>query len=133
MRSSILSLAFLLFFALLAGPASGEDAEIPLAPSISPAELQARREAGTAPVVIDVRSAEEFAAGHIPGALHIPFAEVATRISEVAAPDGVALYCMVGPRARLGEQALLESGYTEVLHIEGGMQAWEASGLPIEE
>jgi rhodanese-related sulfurtransferase len=133
MRSSILSLAFLLFFVLLAGPASGEDAEIPLAPSISPVELQARREAGTAPVVIDVRSAEEFKAGHIPGALHIPFAEVATRISEVAAPEGVALYCMVGPRARLGEQALLESGYTKVLHIEGGMQAWEASGLPIDE
>jgi len=33
----------------------------------------------------------------------------------------------------LGEQALLESGYTKVLHIEGGMQAWEASGLPIDE
>lgn len=133
MRSSVPSLVLLLFFALLAGPACGEAAESPLAPSISPAELQARRDAGTAPVVIDVRSAEEYAAGHIPGALNIPFAEVAGRISEVDAPDGVALYCMVGPRARLGEQALVESGYTQVLHIEGGMEAWQASGLPVEE
>jgi phage shock protein E len=130
---SFTSLVLVLLVALVAGSASGEEAEVPLAPSISPAELQARRDAGNAPVVIDVRSAEEFAAGHIPGALNIPFAEVAGRISEVAAPDGVALYCMVGPRARLGEQALLESGYTKVLHIEGGMQAWEESGLPLEE
>ena len=102
------------------------------APIIEPADLQARLESDTAPTVIDVRSAEEYAAGHIPGALNIPFDQVAARISTVAAPHGVALYCMVGPRARKGEAALLASGYEQVLHLEGGLHAWMASGLPIE-
>ena len=104
----------------------------PSAPIIEPADLQARLESDTAPTVIDVRSAEEYAAGHIPGALNIPFDQVAERISTVAAPHGVALYCMIGPRARMGEVALLAAGYEQVLHLEGGLQAWQASGLPIE-
>ena len=99
--------------------------------SIAPSEIQARRAAGTAPVVIDVRTAEEYAAGHIPGAVNIPFDQVAARISEVDAPHGVALYCMVGPRARKGEAALLAAGNESVLHLEGGMAAWQAAGLPI--
>ncbi len=102
------------------------------AESIEPSQLQARLESGEAPVVIDVRTPEEYAAGHIPGAQNIPFDQVAERISEVDAPHGVALYCMVGPRARKGEAALLASGYETVLHIEGGLAGWEASGLPVE-
>jgi len=102
------------------------------APAIAPADLQARRDAGTAPVVIDVRTAEEYATGHIPGAVNIPYDQVAERISEVDAEHGVALYCMVGPRARKGEAALLESGYTSVFHIDGGLAAWQQSGLPVE-
>ena len=100
--------------------------------SIEPADLQARREAGTAPVVIDVRTAEEYETGHIPGAVNIPHDQIADRISEVDAEHGVALYCMVGPRARMGEAALLASGYTSVFHIEGGLAAWQQSGLPVE-
>ena len=104
----------------------------PQAPSIAPAELAARRAEGTAPVVIDVRTAEEYAAGHIPGALNIPFDRVVEQIADVDAPHGVALYCMVGPRARKGEAALLGAGYPSVLHIEGGLAAWQAAGLPVE-
>ena len=83
-------------------------------------------------VLIDTRDPDSFAAGHIPGARNIPFDQVAARITEVDAPHGVALYCMIGPRARKGEAALLASGYETVLHIEGGLAAWEASGLPVE-
>lgn len=102
------------------------------APNITPSELSERRASGDAPMVIDVRTAEEFATGHIPGALNIPFDRVAERISEVDAPNGVALYCMMGPRARKGEAALLDSGYVSVLHIDGGLAAWKAAGLPVE-
>jgi len=125
MRAFTLLLTVILF---IVSPALAD----PEAPSIAPTELAARRASGTAPVVIDVRTAEEFAAGHIPGAIHLPFDQVAERISEVDAPHGVALYCMVGPRARKGEAALLESGFRSVFHIEGGMAAWQAEGLPIE-
>jgi phage shock protein E len=102
------------------------------APSITPQDLHQRRQAGKAPLAIDVRTAEEFAAGHIPGAVHIPYEQVAERIGDVDAPDGVALYCKAGPRARKGEKALLEIGYGPVYHLEGGFSAWQASGLPVE-
>lgn len=128
----IRSVIAILGIALVASTALSKEPATTEAPSISPAELQARRESGTAPVVVDVRTAAEFESGHIPGAVNIPFDEVASRIREVDAPHGVAMYCMVGPRARKGESALLEAGYEkDVLHIEGGLAAWKAAGLPV--
>ncbi len=118
--------------AVVAAAALAEDRESTKAPSISPAELSARRESGAAPVVIDVRTPEEYAAGHIPGAVNLPFDQVARRIVEIDTPHGVALYCMVGPRARKGESALVAAGYEKVLHLEGGLAAWQAAGFPVE-
>ena len=118
--------------ALFATGAFAEEHQSNEAPSISAAALQARRESGDAPVVLDVRTPAEYASGHIPGAVNIPFDEVAQRIAEIDAPHGVALYCMVGPRARKGETALLAAGYEKVFHLEGGLAAWQAAGLPVE-
>lgn len=123
--------AFACSLVLLGLPSFAQSDPSPQAGSITPSEIQARRESGTAPVVIDVRTPEEYGAGHIPGAVNIPFDQVAERISEVETPHGVALYCMVGPRARKGEAALLAAGHESVLHLEGGMAAWQAAGLPI--
>lgn len=119
-------------FLCLVAPAFAQSEAPPEASSIAATELSARKASGNAPVVIDVRTAEEYAAGHIPGALNIPFDQVAKRISEIDAPHGVALYCMVGPRARKGEEALLGVGYTSVFHLEGGLAAWQEAGLPVE-
>jgi rhodanese-related sulfurtransferase len=129
--SGHLSIAIMLS-AMTATGAFADDPERYEAPSISPAELHARRESGDAPVVIDVRTPAEYAAGHIKGAVNIPFDEVAKRIEEIDAPGGVALYCMVGPRARKGEEALHAAGYEKVLHLEGGLAAWQAAALPVE-
>ncbi len=118
--------------ALFASAAVAEGSEPAEAPIISPAELHAQRESGAAPVVVDVRSPEEYASGHVPGAVNIPFDQVAQRIAEIEAPRGVALYCMVGPRARKAESALLAAGYASVFHLEGGLAAWQAAGLPVE-
>lgn len=115
-------------FALLVAPAAGEQT---LAPSISAIELSARREVGTAPIVIDVRTPEEFVRGHIPGAVNISWKEP-ERIAALDAPNGIALYCMVGPRARKGEAALLARGIEGVLHIEGGLAAWMSAALPVD-
>ena len=121
----------IVFIALMATAAFSEDSDSTQAPSIRPAELHAQREAGVAPVVIDVRTPEEYATGHIPEAVNIPFDQVAERINEVDAPHGVALYCMVGPRARKGEAALLAAGYEKTFHIEGGLAAWQEAGFPV--
>ena len=118
--------------ALVASVVFAEDPESTKVPSISAVELQARRQSEAAPVVIDVRTSEEYASGHIPGAVNIPFDQVAQRIAEIDAPHGVALYCMVGPRARKGESALLAAGYEKVFHLEGGLAAWQAAGFPID-
>lgn len=104
----------------------------PAAPSISPQELQARMAKGDAPLVVDVRTPEEFRAGHIPGAINVPHDQVAARASELASEHGVAMYCLKGPRARLGEQVLLGAGAKDVLHVEGGFSAWQEAGLPVE-
>ncbi len=118
--------------AIVATAAFAEDPEPGTAPSISAAALHARRQLGTAPIVIDVRTPEEYASGHIPGAVNVPFDQVAQRIAEVDGSHGVVLYCMVGPRARKGESALLAAGYEKVFHLEGGLAAWQATGLPVE-
>ena len=102
------------------------------APSISPEELHARMEKGDAPLVVDVRTPAEFRAGHNPGALNVPHEQVAARAAELRGEHGVAMYCMRGPRARLGEEALQQAGGKDVLHVEGGFSAWEAAGLPVE-
>ena len=132
MRTFPLGLAVLAFLAILAFSPFATAEAPDQAPSIAPSELSARRATDRAPIVIDVRTREEYASGHIPGALNIPFDQVAEKISEIDAPHGVALYCMIGPRARKGEAALLGAGYTSVLHIEGGLAAWKAAGLPVE-
>jgi len=113
---------------VLAAPALADD----LAPSIQPAELQARVESGDAPIIVDVRTPAEFETGHIPGAVNIPYTDLEARLTELDSDKQVALYCMQGPRARLGEQALLGAGREGVLHIEGGLAAWRAAGLPVE-
>jgi rhodanese-related sulfurtransferase len=102
------------------------------APSISPQELEARMAKGDAPRVVDVRTPEEFRAGHIPGAINVPHDQVAAHAKELASERGVAIYCVKGPRARLGEQALAAAGVGGVLHVEGGFAAWQAAGLPVE-
>ena len=118
--------------ALVAAAAFAQDPDSTKVTSISAVELQERRGSEAALVVIDVRTPDEYASGHIPGAVNIPFDQVAQRIAEIDAPHGVALYCMVGPRARKGESALLAAGYENIFHLEGGFAAWQAADLPVE-
>ena len=126
-RAAALATAIALW---LLGVATGAD---DLATSISPSELHAQQQKGTAPLIIDVRTAEEYSAGHVPDAVNIPHTDLAKRLGEVKSQNGVALYCMIGPRARLGEETLREAGVTKIYHLEGGFAAWRESGLPVEE
>jgi rhodanese-related sulfurtransferase len=118
--------------AMVATAAPGKDPDATKVTSISAVELHEQRVSGAAPVVIDVRTPDEYASGHIPGAVNIPFDQVTERIGEIEAPHGYALYCMVGPRARKGESALLAAGYEKIFHLEGGFSAWQAADLPVE-
>jgi len=102
--------------------------------SISDAELAARIEAGDAPLILDVRSREEYAAGHVPGAINIPHDELSTRQTELGAStsEEIVVYCHSGRRAAAAESTLEAAGYTRVLDLEGHWKGWSSSDLPTE-
>ena len=88
----------------------------------------------TSMVILDVRTPEEFAAGHIPGAINIPYTHLPVRLSEVAdaADKDIVLYCAVGVRAEQGAERLRENGFSKLLHLDGDMKAWQAQKRPLE-
>jgi rhodanese-related sulfurtransferase len=118
---------------VLAACARGEQGDAG-AKTIAPAALAARIAAGDAPVVLDVRTPEEFAGGHIPGAVNIPHDQLSTRMGELgASPDAeIVVHCQSGRRAGMAEDVLHEAGYTNVVDLDGHMQAWKDGGHPLE-
>lgn len=74
-------------------------------------------------VWIDVRTADEFNAGHINGAAHIPYEEIASRISEVTTDKHsvIHLYCRSGNRSGIAQQTLLTLGFSNAIN-EGGYE-----------
>jgi rhodanese-related sulfurtransferase len=85
-------------------------------------------------VVLDVRTAEEFAAGHVPGARNVSHEQLASRIDELAAARDkqVVLYCRSGRRTLLAEDVLRKAGFKRLGHLEGDYLAWEAGKRPVE-
>ncbi|MBL8849109.1 MAG: CoA-disulfide reductase, partial [Planctomycetaceae bacterium] len=75
------------------------------------------------PFLLDVRTPEEFAAGHIPGATNIPVDELRNRRSELPQGKRIAAYCQVGQRGYLATRMLLQSGY-DAVNIGGGYKMW---------
>jgi rhodanese-related sulfurtransferase len=82
-------------------------------------------------VALDVREDEEWAAGRIEGALHIPMGELAQRQAEIPSDRSVVAVCRSGSRSAAVTQALLHAGY-EVENLAGGMEAWHGAGLPLD-
>ena len=97
--------------------------------------LLAEIEAGTAPTILDVRSWTEFARGHVPGAVHIPFWAVAARTSQIsgARADPLVVYCGHGPRAWLAGAVLRWHGFQRIVYLNGHMSGWREAGLREEE
>lgn len=88
-----------------------------------------------AAVVLDVREADEYAAGHIPGAIHISRGMLEFKLSnsaELSARDlHIVLYCKTSGRAALAACALQDMGYVQVQSIAGGFDAWAGAGKPV--
>jgi rhodanese-related sulfurtransferase len=79
--------------------------------------------------LLDVREPDEWEAGHVEGALHIPMGQVVDRISEL--PDErLYVLCRVGGRSAQVVQYLVAQG-REAFNVDGGMYAWEAAGRPM--
>ena len=100
---------------------------------MDPAEVHELIDEGVA--VVDVREAEEFAAGHIPGAKHVPRSYLESRI-EAAVPDRstqVILYCASGNRSAYAARTLQEDlGYEHVRSMNGGITLWKDRGYEVQ-
>lgn len=97
-------------------------------------DVMDRMESGKNFVLVDVREESEFAAGHIPGAVHIGKG-VIERDIEAKVPDAattLVLYCGGGFRSVLAADALQKMGYTHVISMDGGWRGWTMAALPIE-
>ncbi|MGH2443817.1 MAG: MBL fold metallo-hydrolase [Chloroflexota bacterium] len=82
--------------------------------------------------VLDVREPEEFAHGHIPDAVNIPQAELATRLGEIPRDHELLVVCQSGGRSRHAVQFLQQVGFGQVADVSGGTNAWIQAGLPVE-
>lgn len=81
--------------------------------------------------LLDVREPDEWAAGHAPGAQHLPMHEVPARLAEVPADRDVVVICRSGARSARVVQFLLGNGWANVSNLAGGMQDWAAAGRPL--
>jgi hydroxyacylglutathione hydrolase len=81
-------------------------------------------------VVLDVRNRSEWNEGHIPGAVHIPLAELVARVHELRAHVGrpIAVHCQGGSRSAVAASVLQAEGFTNVSNVEGGYFAWARAG-----
>ena len=75
------------------------------------------------PLLLDVRTLQEYALGHIPGAVNVPVDELRTRLGEVPRDREVAVYCQVGQRGYLATRILQQAGYA-VTNLSGGYKTY---------
>jgi phage shock protein E len=101
---------------------------------ITAAQLAERIGADSAPLVLDVRSRDEYTQGHIPGAVNIPHDELFERLAElpIEKSEEVVVHCKSGRRAGMAEEVLSESGYSNVRNLSGHWEGWQQAGLPTE-
>ena len=84
------------------------------------------------PVVIDVRQADEFAAAHVPGAVHLMCGDLPDRLAELPKDRPILAMCASGMRSSVAASLLRRAGFEDVSWVAGGVTAWRASGFPVE-
>ena len=97
-------------------------------------DVRERLAAGEPFVLVDVREESEFAAGHIPGAVHLGKGvierDIEKKVPDPATP--LVLYCGGGFRSALAADAIQKMGYTNVISMDGGWRTWTEKSLPVE-
>jgi phage shock protein E len=99
-----------------------------LAPRLYQSEFSA---AGQPHTLVDVRTPEEFASGHIHGAQNIALQELPARWGQLPKDRPLVLYCRTGNRSGMAGKMALQEGFTEVYNL-GGVVEWHKQGLPLE-
>lgn len=123
----LISIVMLFVFAC-----SGEE------PGSATAATEVAREAfGKQPIgtylILDVRTPQEYAAGHLKNALNIPHDRIADRMPDLRryANAPVLVYCKSGKRAAMALEELEKAGFTNLNHLTGDMDGWLEAGYPV--
>jgi rhodanese-related sulfurtransferase len=82
-------------------------------------------------IVLDVREPEEYAHGHVPGAINLPQADLASRLDEIPRECPLVLICRSGARSLRAAQFLRQVGFEQLANVQGGTEAWRAAGKPL--
>jgi rhodanese-related sulfurtransferase len=103
-------------------------------PAIRPVELSNRLAQDPAPLVIDLRSPEEFADGTIPGARNLPYSDdLAARFGqEIGRSTSVVFVCTWGHKSAIACIGLRRHGLRDMRYLDGGMEAWGLAAMPVE-
>ncbi|HEX2772693.1 MAG TPA: rhodanese-like domain-containing protein [Micromonosporaceae bacterium] len=81
--------------------------------------------------LLDVREPDEYAAGHAPGARHVPMMEIPARLADVPTDGDVVVVCRSGGRSGQVVSYLQANGWDNVRNLAGGMQDWARAGRPV--
>lgn len=100
-------------------------------PAVSPAAVAEITARADAPILLDVRTPEEFAQGHLPGAVLIPHDQLAARLDEIGRDRWVLVYCRSGKRASTAQDILEDAGI-EVRQVEGSWLRWQEEERPVQ-
>lgn len=100
------------------------DMTSPSLPEIDVHQLKARLEQSTPFVLLDVREPAEIEVACLPGSVKIPLGELPARLSELDPSVETIIHCKAGGRSAKALQLLLDSGFSNVCHVQGGINAW---------
>lgn len=115
-------------------PGHGDPANSPPAPTISVAEAYQRWQAGQV-IFVDMRAGEAYQAGHLPGALSLATPDLNQRLAALT-PGGIIVTYGDASRPTAGQrgaQIFRDLGYGPVAALDGGIEAWQAANLPLEQ
>jgi rhodanese-related sulfurtransferase len=97
---------------------------------ITAVALAEQLSSGQPPVVLDVRSEQEWEAGHVAGSLNLPLPHLRERLAELPARGPLVVHCEGGYRSAIAASLLAQSGRQDLFDLVGGFKAWTASKLP---
>lgn len=112
------------------GPDAMQPETLRAVPQLDAATLRVQLAEGRVQVV-DVRALDEFEAGHIDTAHHIPLGRLEGRICELAGGQPIVVQCQAGSRSAIAASILMARGVPHVANLQGGINAWQSAGFPV--
>ncbi len=98
------------------------------APAVVEVGIDSLQTPGRNGLLVDVREPEEYLAGHVPGALNVPQADLASRLEELPRDQRLVVICQAGMRSLRAAQFLRQAGFADIATVTGGMSAWLGAG-----